>query len=59
MGGLKKNSSIGKSKTVTQIIREVRERMCDDYCKHPAMYSADEWEENADSICSECPLDKL
>ena len=36
-------------KTVTDILEEVKQEMCDGYCKHPT----------DDSPCTECPLTKL
>ena len=49
-------------KTVTQIIQEVIETMCDKYCKYPAEYDPEEHDgvELFDSdICANCPLMRL
>lgn len=45
-GAAKEDSE--KSKTVTDVLEEVKQEMCDDYCKYPT-----------DSPCMECPLNKL
>ena len=50
-----------ESKTVTQIINEVKEQMCDHYCRY-----RDLWNENTtgeelwvSEICHKCPLERL
>ena len=44
-------------KTIPQILEEVAEDMCDNYCKYPGEYkdSDDMWNE----VCDKCPLNKL
>lgn len=46
-------------KPVTQVIKEVREKMCDGYCRFPMIYNPDIWEEVAEEVCKGCPLDRL
>lgn len=55
----KQETSVTKEKPVTKIIAEVREKMCDGYCKFPQAYTPDEWEEVAEEVCAGCPLDRL
>ena len=49
-----------KGRSVTEIIDEVRERMCKKYCKYP-----DDWDEETQGelseseICEKCPLNRL
>lgn len=48
--------------SITEIIEDVKADMCDNYCKIPYKYSANEWEEicfSKDSPCNNCPLDRL
>ncbi|MGN0417032.1 hypothetical protein [Anaerostipes faecalis] len=45
-----------KNKTVTDILEEVKQQICDDYCKYPTLI--DDIEE-LDTKCTECPLNKL
>ena len=47
------------NKSIIEIIEEVKEDICSNYCKYPSMYSPEDWEENMDEICSNCPLDRL
>lgn len=45
-----------KSKTATLVLEEIKEKMCDQYCKYP------EQEKSAMRlriICDECPLSRL
>lgn len=45
-----------KQKSVTELIEEVREEICDKYCKYSDRgLSDDEIEE----LCTNCPLNKL
>ena len=48
-------------KTVTEIIDEVKRRMCDDYCRYPReRNSEEEGQELYESeICNNCPLEML
>lgn len=45
--------------SVTDIIREVVDEMCTNYCKFPEKYTSDEWEEKYEEICAYCPLNRL
>ena len=51
--------------TVTEILHEVVETTCRDYCKYPDEYLAkikdvDEAQETMiDEVCSKCPLSRL
>lgn len=50
--------------TLTDYIEKVKEEMCDGYCKYPnqeppAGKDEDWLYEDADSPCSNCPLNKL
>lgn len=47
--------------SLTEILEEVRESMCNDYCRYPR-----EWDEEAEGvelcesdICANCPLNRL
>ena len=42
--------------TIDQIVEEVKEEMCDKYCKYPEEY---EGSEMIDVICVDCPLNRL
>lgn len=49
-------------KTVTEIFEEVKDAICNDYCRYPMEYDADENDglELCDSdICRNCPLNRL
>ena len=51
-----------KAVSIAEQIENIKEEMCDNYCKMPYRYSANEWEEvfcSADSPCNNCPLNKL
>ena len=48
-----------KSKTVTDILEEVKQEICDDYCKYPTIVNDREDLFADDSPCMECPLNKL
>lgn len=49
-------------KTIIQIIEEVKEEMCNKYCKYPNEYKPEEhdgmelWDSD---ICKNCPLTRL
>lgn len=52
------------AKTVSEILTEVTQDICDHYCKYPCMPIPDGKDENwlledDDSPCKECPLNKL
>ena len=55
----KGNSQENECKTVTEIIQEVREEVCTRLCKYPERYTPEEWENGAEEICKDCPLDRL
>lgn len=46
-------------KTVTDILEEVKQEMCDDYCKYPTIVNDREDLFADNSPCTECPLTKL
>ena len=46
-------------KTVTDILEEVKQEMCDGYCIHPTQVDSREDLFADDSPCTECPLTKL
>lgn len=51
-----------KAKTVSQIIEEVKNEICDKYCRYQTIYDADdedELTEMMEKICFNCPLDRL
>lgn len=51
-----------KKKTISQILEEVKEEMCNKYCKYPNEYKPEEhdgielWDSD---ICANCPLTRL
>ena len=46
-----------KSKTVTGILEEVKQEMCDDYCVYTKMIP--NFNQECKDICDRCPLNKL
>lgn len=56
-GAAKEDSE--KSKTVTDILEEVKQEMCDGYCKYPTIVNDREELFAKDGPCMECPLNKL
>ena len=46
-------------KTVTDILEEVKQEMCDDYCKYPTIVNDREDLFADDSPCMKCPLTRL
>ena len=47
-------------KSITEILEEVKEAMCDDYCKYPNMKNDNEdWLFEKGSPCETCPLNRL
>ena len=52
-----------KTKTVEQILEEVREEICDKYCKYPEQTPPegkdDDWLMDDDSPCLYCPMSRL
>lgn len=47
-----------KPVTVSSILEEVINDMCDKYCKYPEQFTGDE-EDELYKICDSCPLNKL
>jgi hypothetical protein len=52
-----------ETKSITQIFEEIKEDMCDRFCKYPLMPTPagkDEgWLLDDDSPCNDCPLNRL
>ena len=48
-----------KHKTVTDILEEVKQQICDDYCKYPTLIDDIEELFVDGGCCTECPLNKL
>lgn len=51
-----------KPVSIAEQIEDIKKDMCDNYCKMPYRYSANEWEEivySDDSPCNNCPLNRL
>lgn len=48
-----------KSKTVTDILEEIKQEMCDEYCKYPTLVDNIEDLFADDSPCMKCPLTRL
>lgn len=48
-----------ENKSITDIIEEVKEDICSNYCKHPEKYEPDEWDNVFEEVCKDCPLDRL
>ena len=48
-----------ETKTVTDILEEVKQEMCEGYCKYPTIVSDREDLFAKDGPCMECPLNKL
>ena len=46
-------------KTATQIIEEVRDEMCNKYCKYPDLWNDENGELCDSEECQNCPLNKL
>lgn len=46
-------------KTITDILEEVKQEMCDDYCKYPTLVNNREDLFADDSPCMGCPLTRL
>lgn len=46
--------------TVTDILEQVKESICDNYCKFPERYNENEdWDRLYREICDACPLNRL
>lgn len=48
-----------EEKTVTKIIQEVIDDMCNHYCKIPAQWNEEDGELSESEICQNCPLNRL
>jgi len=51
-----------KEKSVTKIIDEVIEEICNKYCKYPDIWEAEEHDDidlSESEICENCPLNRL
>lgn len=46
-------------KRISQELESIAEAICDNYCKFPAQYTPEEWEEAMQEICNNCPLMRL
>ena len=47
-------------KSITEILEEVKEAMCDNYCKYSNMeHDNEEWLFEKGSPCETCPLNRL
>lgn len=46
-----------KEKSATEIIEDVKEKFCDNYCKYPDQYS--DYDQMLDEQCSKCVLNLL
>lgn len=45
--------------SVTEIIEEVKEQICDDYCRYPREREWDEEDLCENEVCAACPLNRL
>jgi len=52
---------MSKMSTLSEILEEVKEKMCNDYCRYP-----NEWDEEKEGcelceseVCANCPLNRL
>lgn len=48
-----------KQKSIAQQLEEVTQEICDNYCKYPERYTAEEWDSVCEELCYKCPLNKL
>ena len=48
-----------EEKTVSKIMEEVIEEICDKYCKFPTIYEGKDEDELYDKHCDKCPLNRL
>lgn len=54
------NAQIKNRIVAADVLEEVREQICDGYCKWPVFYGAmDLHDELLDGPCKHCPLDRL
>ena len=47
---------MSKMSALSQVLDDVKEKMCDEYCKYPNEY---EDNEILEVICEKCPLNRL
>lgn len=48
------------NESITEILKEIKEAMCDNYCKYPDMKNDNEnWLFEDGSPCETCPLNRL
>jgi hypothetical protein len=62
MADKQKRKKSPKVQTVVQIMDEVSQKMCDEYCKYPAEWDPDEHDGQElfeSEICANCPLMRL
>lgn len=48
--------------SVTKVLEEVKEAMCNDYCRYPREYDPEEHDEVElydSDICANCPMNRL
>lgn len=45
-----------KKQTVTGILHEVIQKMCDEYCKYPEQYKGEDEDKLYEEKCDNCPL---
>lgn len=50
-----------KEKTISQLLEEVANEICDHYCKYPMLYTSDNEsvELLVEEHCAECPLNRI
>lgn len=54
------NAQIKNRIAAADVLEEVKEQICDGYCKWPVLYGAmDLHDELLDGPCKHCPLDRL
>jgi hypothetical protein len=62
MAAKKRRKKPPKAQTVVQIMDDVAQEICDEYCKYPAEWDPDEhdgMELFESEICANCPLMRL
>lgn len=52
---------MGKVKELEKTVEEVKEKMCDHYCKYPEQYkrTVDGINDLVGTVCRNCPLNRL
>ena len=58
MAGVRETSVTDIIECIADIIEEVKQEMCDYYCKYPARFSEEE-EDTLFEICDKCPMERL